>query len=88
MNGESDTVESDLVDQVNRSRAAYEAAKSEFQRISSPHPVGASSPDRSAMLGTAIRNRTRALTDYYVAIGELVDYLLDGKIPDRYSGNN
>jgi hypothetical protein len=38
------------------------------------------------MLGTAIRNRTRALTDYYyVAIGELVDYLLDGKIP-RFSG--
>jgi hypothetical protein len=86
MDGTQDTVESNLVDHVNRSRTAYEAAKSDFQRIASQNPVGASNPDSNAALRAAIWNRTRTLTDYYVAVGELVDYLLDRKIPDRLAG--
>jgi hypothetical protein len=85
MGRDENSIEAALVDDVNRSRDAYESAKAEFQRIASRYPTGPSNMETNALLGAAISKRTRALTEYYAAVGELIEYLLDRKIPERFS---
>lgn len=76
-------IERALLEEVSRTREAYDIARKEFLLITSEIPSGLPSPDGVSRISTAGRRSTATMEAYSRALQDLNDFLLRGVIPKR-----
>ena len=80
--GRDEVTLSHLREDLDQSKALYDAAKVEHERaVQRTKELGATHPDRSALRAMKVYNFT--LQNYGIALKRFSRYLLDGVLPDE-----
>jgi hypothetical protein len=81
-------VESVLHAELARKKSACEATRKEFNEIISDIPSGLPQPDGTARISTAGSDFRFALRDYEQALREFNEFVLHGRIPERFKASD
>ena len=83
MNLDRHKLERILADEVERARAAFEAAKATFVTVTSDVPSSIPQPDGSFRLERAGHDFRTTIEEYSQVLHEFNNFIIDGTVPDR-----
>jgi hypothetical protein len=75
-----------LLNEIKRTREAYDKTRIGFSAVSSDIPSGIPHPDGTTRIKNARRDNSAALEEYMRALREFNDFIISRKVPDRFKG--